>query len=70
MEMMFPHTHSLPGIISMFHGPRDLCTAVRKEAGLWETQGLDYFSPRPAKNHSEMETERLGAALKDLQLKR
>ena len=63
-------THSLPGIVSMFHAPPDLCTAVSEEARLWETLGLDYFSPQPTKSQSEKETERLGTALKELQLKR
>lgn len=61
------HTHSLPLIVTTFNAPAALCEAVKREVERWQKRGLRYFSSGSVQ---EDEIEKLGAALKDLQLKR
>ena len=57
--------HSLPQIVSTFHGPVDLCTAVRDQVEAWQLLGLIYFSAV-----SEDEIQTLENALNELKEKR
>ena len=56
---------SLPQIVSTFHGPVDLCTAVRDQVEAWQLLGLTYFSAV-----SDDELQMLENTLTDLKEKR
>ena len=61
------HTHSLPLIVTTFNATAALCEGVKREVERWQKRGLRYFS---SGSFREEEIQKLGAALKDLQLKR